>query len=284
MSHRGAFNKFGLKAKRHKAFTPIATIQKLDMNDAFNAHAFDTKASTTLPVCATLVSEALPSHVDRPSALKDVGLDTRNIKLPLEQFEQLSTLLYQYKDLFATDISELPCSTLEPHKIELTSETPVRQRQFRQMPVLERELQRQVDQLVEAGVVQESTSPFNSPAFLIKKPSGQFRLILDFRILNKNIKETFHPLPALDRTLSEISQESPNYFSILDLKMGFYQQPLAPESRKYTSFNTASGHYEFLRTPLGLSSSPTAFMSALSRLLHQELYSTVVCYIDDLLA
>jgi len=128
------------------------------MNDALNAHAFDTKASTTLPVCATLVGEALPSHVDRLSALKDAGLYTSNIKLPVEQFEQLSTLLYHNKDLFATDISELPCSTLEPHKIELTSETPVRHRQFRQMPVLERELQRQVDQLAEARVVKESTS------------------------------------------------------------------------------------------------------------------------------
>jgi len=101
------------------------------MNDAFNAHAFDTKAATTLPVCATLVSEGLPSHVDRLSALKNVGLDTSTIKLPLEQFEQLSTLLYQNKDLFATDTSELPCSTLEPHKIELTSESPIRLRQYR---------------------------------------------------------------------------------------------------------------------------------------------------------
>jgi len=66
--------------------------------------------------------------------------------------------------------------------------------------------------------------------------------------------------------------------------MGFYQQPLAPESRKYTSFSTASGHYEFLRTPLGVSSSQTAFMRSLSRLVHQESYSTVVFYIDDLLA
>ena len=185
----------GVKPKRIKAYTPIATIQRMDMNDTFNRQAFSDSAYAHIDVCAPIQTVQLPAHAERLQALEAVGVTFKDVKLMDKQFEQLSSLLFQNKDLFAQEISELPCSNLAPHKIEVTSDTPIRLRQFRQSPMLEKELQRQVDELCRAGVVQPSTSPFNSPAFLIKKPNKQFRLVIDFRAVNRIVRPMFFPLP-----------------------------------------------------------------------------------------
>ena len=55
-------------------------------------------------------------------------------------------------------------------------------------------------------------------------------------------------------------------------------------SRRYTAFTTPVGApYEFTRLAQGIRSSPTAFITAMSRLLHNDLTTNGVIYLDDLL-
>lgn len=49
------------------------------------------------------------------------------------------------------------------------------------------------------------------------------------------------------------------YFSILDLKDGFFHIRIADESIKYTAFTTPYGIFEYRRMPFGLKVGPSRF-------------------------
>ena len=123
---------------------------------------------------------------------------------------------------------------------------------------------------------------------MIKKarPVGappQYRMVVDYRHLNTHLKARFYPLNDLDHSLRKIAEAKPKYFSTLDLFSSFYQQRLSPESSVFTAFSSSFDHFEFKRVPLGLRTSPTSFMAALSRLVHSQLGQNASLYIDDLL-
>ena len=69
-------------------------------------------------------------------------------------------------------------------------------------------------------------------------------------------------------------------FSCLDANCGFWQIPLAQESRPLTTFLTPFGRFWFNRLPLGISSAPEQFQKQMSRVL--EGLEGVVCQIDDI--
>ena len=272
----------GHKAQRLRAGKAIATIERLNMEDPCNQPLSCVNDTIEQPMaCASIEAVVLPPHVDRIKELGVIGLHFEQTKLDESQFEQLSALLYRYKDLFVSDVSKLPCSNLPPHKIEMISETPIRQRQFRQTPLMEKEMQRQCDSMQASGIIEDSTSPFNSPAFLIRKADGTFRHIVDLRGLNKMIKPLFYPLQSLEGVMGDIAMERPKWFSVLDLKCGFLQVPLHEDSKKLTAFSTATQHKHFNRLVAGLRSAPVVFMSSLSKLLHSELAHRAALYMDD---
>jgi hypothetical protein len=100
--------------------------------------------------------------------LQKIGL-FKDTKLSESQFQKLVEFSYNNRDLFAEDFTKITGSDLILHEIKLTTDKPIRQKYFRQAPHLEKELQRQCDQLLKAGIIEESDSPYSSPAFLVKK-------------------------------------------------------------------------------------------------------------------
>ncbi len=72
-------------------------------------------------------------------------------------------------------------------------------------------------------------------------------------------------------------------FNSLDLRSGYWQMPLAPESREVTAFSTPNGHFEWLRMPFGLKSAPVTFQRMIIHLFSVILGKSVCTYLDDLL-
>ena len=62
------------------------------------------------------------------------------------------------------------------HTIDTGTATPIRQRPYRHSPEARKEIDRQVDKMLESGIIEESTSPWASPVVLVKKKSGGHRL------------------------------------------------------------------------------------------------------------
>jgi len=118
------------------------------------------------------------------------------------------------------------------------------------------EIQKQVQKLINDEIVEPSVSPYNSPLLLVPKKSlpnsenKKWRLVIDYRQINKKLLSDKFPLPRIDDILDQLGRAK--YFSCLDLMSGFHQMELEKSSRDITSFSTNNGSYRFTRLPFGL--------------------------------
>ena len=71
-----------------------------------------------------------------------------------EQRTKLVPLLYANRDLFTSDICQLPGTDLVTHRIDTGDATPIRQRAYRHSPEARKELDRQIDRLLEADIIE----------------------------------------------------------------------------------------------------------------------------------
>lgn len=142
-------------------------------------------------------------------------------------------------------------------KIILKNEEPIYQRP-RRLSILEKEeVDKQIEEWLEEGIIKESSSDFASPIVLVKKKNGATRICCDYRKLNKVIVKDRFPLPLIEDVLDKL--EGTKNFSTIDLKNGFFHVDVEESSTKYTSFVTPNGQYEFLKCPFGLCNSPAVF-------------------------
>ena len=86
----------------------------------------------------------------------------------------------------------------------------------------------------------------------IPKKNGAVRICVDLQKLNKSVLREVHPLPRVDETLGLLAGAT--VFSKLDANSGFWQIPLAEESRPLTTFLTPFGRFWFNKLPFGISS------------------------------
>ena len=75
--------------------------------------------------------------------------------------------------------------------------------------------------------VRVSDSPYGAPILFAKKKDGQLRLCVDYCALNKNTISESYPLPCIEELLSWL--KGAQYFSLLDLRDGYFHVPIAKE-------------------------------------------------------
>lgn len=134
---------------------------------------------------------------------------------------------------------------------------PVRHPLRRLPPELKDDLERQITRMLEAGVIQKSSSEWASCPVFARKKGGGWRLCLDFRSLNKRISGDAYPVPLLLDNIQKAAGKK--FYCALDIQWAFWCLPLDESCRKYTAVVTHMGSYEFKVLPFGLKISPAVY-------------------------
>ncbi len=141
------------------------------------------------------------------------------------------------------------------HEIDTGDSQPIHQPARRLPYGFQRDsVDTQVADLLEAGVIRPSKSPWASPLVMVKKKDGSIRMCVDYRRLNSVTKGDRFPLPRLDEALDVFSGSV--IFSSLALAMAYHQVPVSESDVEKTAFFTNSGLFEYTTMPFGLCGAP----------------------------
>lgn len=213
-----------------------------------------------------------------------------------EEFDALKQIIHNYEDLFYLEGDVLSHTNAITHEINLVpGSKPIHVKQYR-LPLSQREeINRQVEKMLDDGVITPSNSEWNSPLILVPRKSStdekKFRVVVDSRKLNEiTIGDSF-PIPNINDILDSLGHVY--YFSCLDLAWGYHQVVVDPAHRKYTAFSVGSSttnnnnklgdHYELTRLLFGLKPAPMTFCRLMKVVTSGLLGIACLIYLDDII-
>lgn len=216
----------------------------------------------------------------------DAVRDNLYKNLNCEEANCMEKLLKEFEDVCYKEGDKLTATTQVKHKINLTTETPIHTKVYKIASVFEKEVAKQIKEMLEQDIIVRSNSPYNAPLWIVpKKPSPdnetKCRLVVDFRKLNLVTIPDRHPIPNQEMNLAKLGNCT--YFSTIDLAKGFHQIEIDEQDQFKTGFSTQFGHYHFKRMPFGLNNAPATFQRMMNDVLHDLIGEICVVYLDDVL-
>jgi hypothetical protein len=205
-----------------------------------------------------------------------------NLEVPKEFIGRYEELLLRHHKAFSLDKSDLGYCDLIEHKLVMKTPEPVFVKQFKIPEAHQHYLHEQVQEWLKLGIIQPSTSRYNSPLFLVEKKDGTYRVVQDFRALNQHTYVDKYCMKDVSECISEIGRSGSSIFTTLDLTSGFWQMALDKQSRPLTAFSVPGyGSFEWRVVSMGLSSGPSAYQRLIE--LVMKGLSHVIVYIDDVI-
>jgi hypothetical protein len=237
-----------------------------------------------IPVKSTLQPQ-LEEVEDRDIGTKEESRMVKICKLlPPEIKGKYKDLLRQFKDIFTWSYDELRTydTIVIDHKIPLKPGVKPFRQKLRQIdPILLPVVEREVKKLLEGKIIVPLRySDWVENLVLVRKNSGEIRLCVDFRNLNKSSLKDNYPLPKMDHMLERVVGEST--MSMIDGFSGYNQIAMNEQDKEKTTFTTPWGTFMYDKMPFGFLNAGAMFQRAMDIAFIGERDKLVVIYLDDL--
>ena len=132
----------------------------------------------------------------------------------------------EYKDRFAKIVGR---TDIVNHKIRLKEGVPYTRRMYATPDSLQNEVDRQIADLLEQGMIEESDSPYAAPIVYVKKRNGEIRLTHDYRSINLITVDNAYGMADLTELIERAAKVK--HVSTIDLASACWQVPMSPESK-----------------------------------------------------
>lgn len=165
-------------------------------------------------------------------------------------------------------------------KIDTGGSPPIRQAPYSVPLGIRDQVKKELDELLECGIIERSVSPWASPLVPVKKSDGGVRLCVDFRKVNElTIREPYY-IPGFEEMVERVG--TGKVLSKIDLAKGFHQVEVLETDREKTAFVCPFGKFQYRKMPFGLTNAPAVFQRLMDGVLESCMdYARV--YIDDVL-
>ena len=219
--------------------------------------------------------------INNVSTFNDNTLNNLNFDLPEDQRIKLTEIIQQFHKIIAKDNNDLGSTDIIKHTIDVQGNPPIRLKPYRPPFKQKEEINRQIEEMLEHGIIRPSKSPWAAPVVLVKKKSGEMRFCINYRQLNNVTKKDSYPLPRIDDILNKMSGKC--VFSTLDLASGYFQIIMDDAAKELTAFIVENNLYEFNRMPFGLTNAPSTFQRLMNYVLRTVLGHFALVYLDDII-
>ena len=233
-----------------------------------------------IPINCSGVSEK-PSNCNNDAEHVQCVIDNLPSHLRPEEHIAAEQFIRHHADVFSRSEFDLGRVNLVKHTIDTEGHRPFKQ-QLRRHPMAHLEvIDDHVNKMAAHGIVEPTSSPWASNVVLVRKSNGELRFCVDFRQLNLRTVKDSYPLPRIDTCMDALG--GAKYFSTLDLRSGYWQVVLDPESSEKTAFCTRRGIWKFNVLAFGLSNAPALFQRLMDLVLAGLTWEVCLAFLDDVI-
>ena len=214
--------------------------------------------------------------------------EPKNIKLsktlPPNIKQRYINLFKEFKDVFAWGYQDLKSydTSMIQHKIPLKeNQKPFKQKLRRINPILLPLVEKEIKKMYDAGIIVSLRySEWVSNLVSVRKKTGEIRLCIDFRNLNRACLKDNYPLPKMDHILQKVV--GAKRISLLDGFSGYNQVLVYPTDQHKTAFTTPWGTFMYVKMPFGLMNVGATFQRAMDIAFSEDIGVFIVIYLDDI--
>ena len=217
-------------------------------------------------------------------------------KISPKMQEAFDKLCEKYDDIISKNSGDIGKTMLVEMEIDTGNHPPIVSKLYT-LPIKHYEwVQREIETLEKAGIIERSMSPWASPVVIVPKKSipgdpPRRRMCVDYRRINKlqpkvtNVDSgkgciSLIPLPKIDELYAKL--KGYKVFSSLDLRSGYYHIGLTDSAKPKSAFVLSSlGKYQFNRVPFGLTQAPAYFQKLINDVLRGCNFA--MGYLDDII-
>lgn len=246
---------------------------------------FSLAQNTLQEIHQNLSSESIKINTTRSFHYNQTELEIANLTIENEADEKkLQEVIEESSEIFSKSKFDIGKVKDQKCHIELNTKIPINLRPYKCSAIDQQRINEQLEELLNAGLIEKSSSPYSFPIVLVdKKDDGKkTRLCIDYRKLNAITELESYPMPRIidieDKLLNA------NYFTTLDIASGFYHIEVAQNDKHKTAFVTMDEHFQWNVMPFGLRNAPLIFQRIIFNILkRQELTKFSHNYIDDII-